>query len=100
MNGKTAIGAVLTFLGIVMVLKVFGLPFGAFLGPVFGFLFPLILIGLGVLGIKNGKKMIGGVLLAFGIIILLGKLSGVIFFLLAVGLIVWGVSMLRRKRAC
>jgi lia operon protein LiaI len=94
MNGKTAIGVVLVFLGAWMVLKMFGIS----LGPIFGFLFPLILIGLGYVGIKNGKNMIGGVMLAIGIIILLGKLSGVIFFLLAVGAVVLGISLLRRSK--
>lgn len=94
MNGKTAIGVVLVFLGAWMVLKMFGIS----LGPIFGFLFPLILIGLGYVGIKNGKNMIGGIMLAIGIIILLGKLSGVIFFLLAIGAVVLGVSLLRRSK--
>ncbi len=94
MNGKTAIGVVLVFLGAWMVLKMFGIS----LGPIFGFLFPLILIGLGYVGIKNGKNMIGGIMLAIGIIILLGKLSGVIFFLLAIGAVVLGISLLRRSK--
>ncbi len=94
MNGKTAIGVVLVFLGAWMVLKMFGIS----LGPIFGFLFPLILIGLGYVGIKNGKNMIGGIMLAIGIIILLGKLSGIIFFLLAIGAVALGISLLRRSK--
>jgi len=93
MNGKTAIGVVLVFLGAWMVLKMFGVS----LGPVFGFLFPLILIGLGYVGMKNDKKMIGGIMVAIGVIILLGKLSGVIFLLLAIGAIVFGISLLKQR---
>ena len=93
MNNKTVVGIILVIVGAWMALKIVGIT----LGPILGFLFPLILIGLGVLGLKNGSKTIGSILLVVGAIILLGKLSGLIFFLLAVGLIVWGVSMFKGK---
>ncbi|XEC95596.1 hypothetical protein AB6A23_03215 [Paenibacillus tarimensis] len=94
MNGRTALGVLLTVIGVWIVLHLLGVS----LGPVIGFLFPLILIGIGVIGLKNKNKLIGGVFVAVGTILLLIKLSGLIFFLLAIALVVWGIMMLTRKK--
>lgn len=63
------------------------------------FLFPIALVALGWLGIKNGRSMIGWVLLAIGTLALLAKLSGLIAIVLAVGFIIYGVSLLKRNRS-
>ncbi|MFC3342967.1 hypothetical protein [Paenibacillus abyssi] len=94
MNGKTFLSVVLIAVGGLIALKFIGLTLGA----IIGFLFPFILMGLGVVGIKNDKKLIGGILFGIGLVVLLGKLSGLIFFLLAVGMVIWGISMLRRDK--
>jgi predicted membrane protein len=94
MNNKTVLGLMFVLVGVWIALKIVGIS----LGPIIGFLFPIILMGLGYIGIKNGSKLIGGILFAVGLIILLGKLSGLIFFALAIGLIVWGISMFRRNK--
>lgn len=91
MNGKTALGALLVLMGGWIVLKIIGVS----LGPIIGFLFPFILMGLGYIGIKNDSKLIGGAMFAIGLIMLLGKLSGLFLFLGAIGLVVLGVSMFR-----
>ncbi|PZD92939.1 hypothetical protein DNH61_25965 [Paenibacillus sambharensis] len=93
MNSKTAIGAVLVFCGGWLVLRIFGFS----LGPIFGLIFPFILIGLGILGMKNDKKIIGAILLTIGLISLLAKLSGLIMLLIAIALIVGGVSLFKNK---
>lgn len=94
MNGKTAFGVLLIAAGALAVLRILGVT----IGPLFGFLFPIILLGLGYVGLKNGKTVIGGIMLAIGVIMLLAKLSGIIFFLLAIGAILWGVSMFKSNK--
>ncbi|CAM4489663.1 LiaF transmembrane domain-containing protein [Paenibacillus tarimensis] len=93
MNSKTAIGAVLVFCGGWMVLNMLGIT----LGPIFGYIFPFILIGLGIVGMKNDKKIVGAVLLTIGLISLLAKLSGLIMLVIAIALIVGGVSLFKSK---
>ncbi|CAH1223567.1 hypothetical protein PAECIP111893_05001 [Paenibacillus plantiphilus] len=94
MNSKSALGALLVVLGGIVVLNFIGVN----LGWIIGLLMPFILIGLGVLGLKNDKKIIGGILIVVGAIMLLGKLAGIFTLLLAIGLIVWGVSVFKGAR--
>ena len=49
---------------------------GIHLGWIIGMLMPFILIGLGAIGIKNNSKVIGGILIAVGGFMLIGKLAG------------------------
>ncbi|GGG21220.1 LiaF transmembrane domain-containing protein [Paenibacillus abyssi] len=94
MNGRTTFGIVLTVVGVWIALHLLGIS----LGPVISFLFPLILIGIGFIGLRNNSKLIGGLFIAVGAILLLVKLSKLIFVLLAIGLAVWGISMLITRR--
>lgn len=94
MNSKTALGAILVVIGGIMVMKFLGVH----LGWIIGLLMPFILIGLGIVGVRNNSKVIGGILIVVGAFMLLGKLMGIITLLLAIGLVVWGVSMFRRER--
>lgn len=93
MNGKSALGVLLVAVGGIAVLKFFGINFGS----LFGFLMPFIFIGFGVFGWLNGKKIIGGILAAIGGLMLLGKMGGILLLVLAIGLIVWGVSMVKNN---
>lgn len=95
MNGKSALGVLLIVIGGLAVLNVFNIN----LGWIFGLLLPFILIGFGVVGWMNNKKIIGGVLIAIGGVMLLGKLGGFFMLLLAIGLIAVGVSLFRNKRS-
>ncbi|RJE91332.1 hypothetical protein D3P07_04585 [Paenibacillus sp. 1011MAR3C5] len=95
MNGKSALGVLLIVIGGLAVLNVFNIN----LGWIFGLLLPFILIGFGVVGWMNNKKIIGGVLIAIGGVMLLGKLGGIFMLLLAIGLIAVGVSLFRNKRS-
>ncbi|MBO2943920.1 hypothetical protein JJQ72_08010 [Paenibacillus sp. F411] len=72
--------------------------FGPLLGWLFSLLIPLVMIGLGYYGIKRGNTLIGWIVMAIGIISLLGKLSWLFGPLLGIALIVWGVSRLKRSR--
>lgn len=94
MNSKSALGALLVVLGGLVILKFIGVN----LGWIIGLLMPFILIGLGVLGLKNDKKVIGGILILVGAFMLFGKLVGIFTLLLAIGLIVWGVSVFKGAR--
>ncbi|GGE01525.1 LiaF transmembrane domain-containing protein [Paenibacillus nasutitermitis] len=94
MNGKSALGAILVVVGGLVAMKFFGIH----LGGIIGFLMPFILIGLGVVGVKNDSKLIGGTLIVVGAFMLMGKMMGLITLLLAIGLIVWGVSIFKRER--
>ncbi|MFF2889099.1 hypothetical protein [Paenibacillus sp. NPDC057967] len=95
MNGKSALGVLLIVIGGLAVLNVFNIN----LGWIFGLLLPFILIGFGVVGWMNNKKIIGGVLIAIGGVMLLGKLGGIFMLLLAIGLIAVGVSLFKNKRS-
>ena len=94
MNGKSALGALLVIAGSLMVMKFIGIN----LGWIISLLMPFILIGLGVVGVKNNSKVIGGILIVVGAFMLLGKLAGIITLLLAVGIILWGVSMFKHRK--
>ncbi|WP_028563164.1 LiaF transmembrane domain-containing protein [Paenibacillus pinihumi] len=94
MKEKTWIGILLAVVGIWILLPIIGVT----IGWLFSLLFPLLLIGVGVIGWRNNSRIIGGAFLAVGAVLLLAKLSKVIFLVLAVLLVIWGVSMLTKKR--
>ncbi|NMO95579.1 hypothetical protein [Paenibacillus lemnae] len=72
--------------------------FGPLLGWLFSLLIPILMIGLGYYGIKQGNTLIGWIVLAIGIMSLIGKLSWLIGPLLGIALIVFGISRLKRNR--
>jgi len=93
MNGKSALGAFLVVVGGLMVLKFIGIN----LGWIIGLLMPFILIGLGVVGVKNNSKTIGYILIVVGAFMLLPKIAGFLTLLVAIGVILWGVSMFKQR---
>ncbi|WP_138752850.1 LiaF transmembrane domain-containing protein [Paenibacillus sinopodophylli] len=94
MNGKNALGILLVIVGSIAVLNFVGVHFGA----IFGFLLPFILIGFGIVGWTNNKKWIGGILAAIGGLMLLSKFGGFLVLLLAIGLIIGGVSLFKKNK--
>ncbi|SFB30641.1 hypothetical protein SAMN05216312_105429 [Cohnella sp. OV330] len=78
------------------VLLLFG-KLGHLVGWIIGLLIPIAIIGLGVMAWRNGYRLIGIVIGIIGGFMLLGKLSVVIFWVAAIGLIVLGISMLNGK---
>jgi len=51
-----------------------------------------------VVGLKNNSKLIGGILIVIGAFMLLPKVAGLVTLLVAIGVIVWGVSMFKREK--
>lgn len=97
MNRHTGLALLFILFGALILFGRLGMHHG---GPhLMSFLFPIALVALGWLGIKNGRSMIGWVLLAIGTLALLAKLSGLIAIVLAVGFIIYGVSLLKRNRS-
>ncbi|TVY05545.1 LiaF transmembrane domain-containing protein [Paenibacillus cremeus] len=101
MNRHTGFALLLIFFGGLILLNKLGLQHGHFFGSLFGhligILFSAALIGLGALGLKNGKRVIGLILVVIGGCSLLGQLSGLIAIAVAIGLILYGVSMFRNR---
>lgn len=80
------------FGGIIILSKI-----GIGLGFLFGLLIPILVILLGVMAWKNGNRVVGGVIAVIGGFMLLGKLSFLFVWAAAIALILFGVSMLRKK---
>lgn len=96
LRGKNGWAIVLIALGSLILLD--KLDFG--FGHLMSYVIPVIMIMLGYVGVKNGSKFFGWVILVIGIVILLGKMSGLIGLAIAIGLICFGVSMFKKdKRA-
>lgn len=94
-NGKgNGIGILLVALGALVLLGV--------LGPLFGWLFsliiPIAMIALGYYGIRRGNTFFGWIVLGIGVLALIGKLSWIIGPVLGIILIVYGVSRLKNGR--
>lgn len=94
MNGKTGFALLLIAFGVLLLLN----KFAGGLGWLMGYLIPVAIVGIGYVGIRSGSKFFGWVVFIVGLIMLLGKFSGLIGILVAVGLIAYGVSLLKRDR--
>ncbi|MBP1992375.1 LiaF transmembrane domain-containing protein [Paenibacillus eucommiae] len=93
MNKNLGIPLILIAIGALILMNKFGFNL---LGPIMSYVIPIAMVALGYLGIKNGNKL-GWLLAGVGAIILVGKLAGWLVILLAIGLIVYGFSMLRKS---
>ncbi len=93
LSGNSGFALLLIGFGILILLNQFGLG----LGSVMSYLIPIAMAVLGYVGMKNGRTVIGAVLFAFGCFILLGKLSWLFGFIIAIGFIWYGVTMLKRR---
>jgi hypothetical protein len=89
---NTGIAIALIALGAIILLG----KIGFFSGALMGYVIPIIMLGLGYYGIKNGSK-IAWVVAIIGGIILFAKLTPLLVVILAVAMVVFGVSMLTRK---
>jgi hypothetical protein len=86
---KSGLALLLILLGSVVLFNKLGMHI-----HLMGFIIPLAIAGLGVVGIQNGKK-IGWVFTILGIVILVTKLSWLIAIFFGVALIGYGLSMLK-----
>lgn len=98
MNRNSGFALILiVFGGLILLNKIGGgLHLGYMMHHIMGWVVPLAMVGLGCYGITRGSK-IAWVITILGAIILLGKMSGLIVIALAVGLIAFGISMLKRS---
>ncbi|PWV89370.1 hypothetical protein DFQ01_14721 [Paenibacillus cellulosilyticus] len=94
MNNQSAKGIALIVVGALIALPILGIT----LGWIIKLLFPLILIGLGVVGWRNGSKVMGGLMIAFGGLMVLGKFHTWILLAIAIALVAFGVSHLNKRR--
>lgn len=94
MNRTTGFAFLLIGFGVLILLDRLGIG----LGNIMGYLFPILLMVLGYIGIKNNRSLIGWGLMILGIIILLSKLSGLIGWIVAGAMIVYGIVILRRGK--
>ncbi|OAB39457.1 hypothetical protein PMSD_05930 [Paenibacillus macquariensis subsp. defensor] len=96
MNLKRGNGlaVVLIVIGALMLMGILG----PLIGGLLGLVFPIILIALGYYGVRRGKIFIGWVILVIGIMALFAKLSWIIGPLLGIAILIFGISLFRRKR--
>lgn len=93
MNGNTGFAVLLIACGALIMLGKFGFGFGHLMG----FLIPLAMVALGWYSVKRGSRFVGWGLLILGLVILLGKMSGLIGLLIAIGMIAYGITMLKKN---
>ncbi|MCM3134785.1 hypothetical protein M3629_18490 [Paenibacillus polysaccharolyticus] len=94
MNKGNGLAIVLIVLGALML---FGKLTPLF-GHLMGYLIPVLMIALGYYGIKRGNVTLGWIVLIIGIVSLMGKLAWMIGPIIAIGLIIFGISMLSNNR--
>ncbi|EFM11804.1 conserved hypothetical protein [Paenibacillus curdlanolyticus YK9] len=95
MNIQSKKGLVLIAIGAVIALPIIGFS----IGWVLKLLFPFILVGLGVVGWRNGNRIFGGLLIGFGGLMVLGKFHTLIMLIIAIALVAYGVSLVKGRRS-
>ena len=93
LHGKSGLAILLILCGSLILLSKLNFPFW----HLFSYLIPFIVILLGYVGIRNGRTLIGSVILVVGLIMLVSKFATFFGFLVAVLLIIYGISLLRKN---
>ncbi|MFC0213438.1 hypothetical protein ACFFK0_13395 [Paenibacillus chartarius] len=100
LNRHTGFALILILFGGLLLIKMLGSMFGYHHGHLIhglmSWVIPVSMVGIGYYGITRGSK-IAWVITIIGAIILLSKMSGLFILLAAVGLIAFGVSLLKRS---
>ena len=91
-NGGSGFAILLIACGAVILVGRLGL------GNIAGFIIAAAMVALGFYSVKNGSKFMGWVILIIGGLVLMSKLSWIIGLVLAIALIGYGVSLLKRNR--
>lgn len=91
-NKKSGLAIVLIVLGSFIILNKLGLHM-----DLMGYLVPIAMIGLGYVGVQNGRTKTGWLIGLLGGFILFCKLSGILAVLFAVSMIAFGVSILKKR---
>lgn len=99
MNRNGGFAFLLIACGALILLNKIGFHFGHAFGHIMGYLFPAAMVALGFIGVKNGSRFFGWLLMVIGGIVLLGKLSWLIGIIIAIVMISYGVSMLTKRNA-
>lgn len=68
------------------------------LGFMISLLLPIIVLGFGIYGWARGKKLIGGILILFGALMLASKMTAYLGIVIAAIFIYLGVSTLLKQR--
>lgn len=92
MRKGNGLAMLLIALGVVLILAKLGV-----FHFLMGLLIPILIIGLGVMAWNSGRRLIGGVIGVIGALMLIGQLAPILVWAAAIGLIIYGISMLRRK---
>jgi lia operon protein LiaI len=92
LNRNSGLALLLIGFGILTLFSGFGLGIGKFMGIII----PAVIMFLGYIGIKQGKSIIGWSLFIIGFVILLGKFAGLLGLIISVGLIIFGISLLKK----
>lgn len=95
LNGKNVTALVLIGIGALALLPVVM----SGVAWILKWLFPIVLMVLGYYGMKRGKTFIGLAVFIIGAAMLFSKLSGVFGIILAVALIIAGISLLKKRNA-
>ncbi|MFD0867992.1 Uncharacterised protein [Chlamydia abortus] len=91
LDGKSGFAILLIGCGALILLN----KIGFHMGGLMGYLIPIAMIALGYFGIQSGRKILGGIVLLLGILILIGKFSWLIGLIIAFAMIAYGASMLK-----
>ena len=97
-NKGNSLAIILIVVGSLMLLGSFTPVFGHLVRELMGYLIPVAMVALGYYGVKRGNTVAGWIILIIGLLILIGKLSWLIGPLLAIGLIFFGINMLKNRR--
>lgn len=97
MNRNGGFALLLIACGALILMNKMGMHFGHLFGTIMGYLFPAAMVALGFIGVKNGSRFFGWLLMLAGGLVLLGKLSWLIGLIIAIGMIGYGVSMLTKR---
>lgn len=92
-NGSSGFAILLILCGALILFGRFSFGFGHLLG----YLIPLAMVVLGYYSIRSGSKFVGWVIMILGGLILLSKFSWIIGIVIAIALIGYGVSLLKKN---
>lgn len=98
-TGGSGFALLLILCGALILFSKFSFGLGHIVGALAGYLIPIAMVALGYYSIKRGSGFIGWVILILGGLILMSKLSWLIGIVVAVALIGYGVSLLKKNRS-
>ncbi|MFB5763744.1 LiaF transmembrane domain-containing protein [Paenibacillus medicaginis] len=97
MDRNKGLAILLIAVGVLFLLGTLSPAFGYLMREIMSYLIPVAMIVLGYYGVRSGNMVIGWIILILGLLILIGKLSWLIGPLLAIGLIIFGIFLLRSR---